>query len=136
MQPEHDASLIGSIETYDGVERFESHNTTPEPPDLQRHLANARRSGHNPLIMEVSSQGVKYDRVHGLDINLGCFLNIGTDHISPNEHSDFEDYFTSKLKMFDLCRQAVINLDSDYADRIVQAAQKSDKCKSIYTVDE
>ena len=133
QQPEHDAALIGSIETYDGIERFESHNTTPEPPDLQRHLANALKSGHDPLIMEVSSQGLKYERVLGLNIALGCFLNIGTDHISADEHSDFEDYFSSKLMMFDLCRQAVVNLDSDHADRILQAAKNSPKCAVVYT---
>ncbi len=134
QQPNHKASLIGSIETYDGIEKFESHNTTPEPPDLQRHLANALKSGHDPLIMEVSSQGLKYDRVSGLDIAFGCFLNIGTDHISPDEHKDFEDYFTSKLKIFDLCRQAVINLDSGQAGRILEAAKESSRCDVIYTV--
>lgn len=37
--------VMGSIETFDGVEREESHNTTPESPDLWRHLANARKAG-------------------------------------------------------------------------------------------
>ncbi len=133
-QPEHDASLIGSIQTYDGIEKFTSHNTTPEPPDLQRHLANALASGHSPLIMEVSSQGLKYDRVRDLDLDLACFLNIDTDHISPQEHSDFEDYFTSKLMIFDLCKKAVINLDSKHANRILDTAHTSTKCQDVLTV--
>ncbi len=133
-QPQHDAALIGSIETYDGVERFESHNTTPEPPDLQRHLSNALKSDHSPLIMEVSSQGLKYDRVHGLKISYGCFLNIDTDHISPNEHADFEDYFSSKLKMFDLCEKVVVNLESNHIDRILDSAHRSKSCNDVITV--
>ncbi len=132
-QPEHDASLIGSIVTYDGVEKFESHNTTPEPPDLQRHLSNALASGHSPLIMEVSSQGLKYDRVRDLNLDLACFLNIDTDHISPNEHADFEDYFTSKLKIFSLCKTAVVNMDSKHADRILESAKQSDTCQKVLT---
>ena len=52
--------------------------------------------------MEVASQGLKYDRVLGLDLDVACFLNIGRDHISPVEHPDFEDYFQSKLKIFDM----------------------------------
>lgn len=40
-----ETGVISSIDTYDGVERFESHLTTPEPLDLQRHLAHAADAG-------------------------------------------------------------------------------------------
>ena len=39
------SGVIGGIETYDGVEKFESHLTTPEPLELERHFANAVSSG-------------------------------------------------------------------------------------------
>lgn len=48
--------MISSIETYDGVEKFESHLTTPEPLDLERHFANGVATGMRYLTMEVSSQ--------------------------------------------------------------------------------
>ena len=44
-EPYEHTGILGSIETFDGIERGESHNTTPEAPDLWRHLANARDSG-------------------------------------------------------------------------------------------
>lgn len=115
--------IIGTVETYDGVEDGPSRNTTPESPDLWRHLSNARDARLGGLVMEVSSQALKYDRTYGVDLAVGCFLNIGLDHISPVEHKDFEDYFTSKLKIFEQCRCAVVNLDSDHADRVLAAAQ-------------
>ena len=118
-----EASILGSIETDDGAERFESHNTTPEAPDLWRHLANTARSGRRRMVMEVSSQALKYDRTLGLTFDIGCFLNIGRDHISPVEHPDFEDYFASKLRLFGQCRTAVVNLGSDHADRVLAAAR-------------
>ena len=92
-KPYSGTGVIGSIDTFDGVENSESHNTTPESPDLWRHLANAREAGLPYMDMEVSSQGLKYDRVLGLTLDVACFLNIGRDHISPVEHPDFEDYF-------------------------------------------
>ena len=46
--------------------------------------------------MEVSSQALKYGRVAGIEFDIGCFLNIGEDHISDIEHRDFRDYFISK----------------------------------------
>ncbi|MDO4849910.1 MAG: UDP-N-acetylmuramoyl-L-alanyl-D-glutamate--2,6-diaminopimelate ligase [Coriobacteriia bacterium] len=115
--------IIGTVETYDGVEDGPSRNTTPESPDLWRHLANARDAHLGGLVMEVSSQALKYDRSYGVELALGCFLNIGLDHISPVEHADFDDYFGSKLRIFEQCRRAVVNLDSDHADRILAAAQ-------------
>ena len=106
------------------MENSESHNTTPESPDLWRHLANAREAGLPYMDMEVSSQGLKYDRVLGLTLDVACFLNIGRDHISPVEHPDFEDYFESKLRIFDICRSAVINMDCEHADVIAERASR------------
>ncbi len=113
-----ETAIVSSIDTYDGVERFESHLTTPEPFDLHRHFNNAVNSGIEYLTMEVSSQALKYDRVFGVGFDVGCFLNIGTDHISPVEHPDFEDYFESKLRIFESCKAAVINLDSEHSEEI------------------
>lgn len=79
------------------------------------------------MVMEVSSHGLKYERVLGLHFETACFLNIGRDHISPVEHSDFEDYFSSKLKIFDQCSTAVVNIDSDHKDRILDAARKAQR---------
>lgn len=118
-----EASVLGSIEADDGIEHFESHNTTPEAPELWRHLRNTVDAGRRTMVMEVSSQGLKYDRVRGLSFDIACFLNIGRDHISALEHPSFEDYFASKLRIFEQCETAVVNLESDRADEILAAAE-------------
>ncbi len=122
-QGKKETAIISSIDTYDGVESFESHLTTPEPFDLHRHFDNAVKSGIDHLTMEVSSQALKYDRVLGVGFTVGCFLNIGLDHISPIEHPDFEDYFRSKLRLFESCKTAVINMDCDRAEEVALAAK-------------
>ena len=71
--------VISSIGTYDGAEEFESHLTTPEPLDLQRHFANALASGLEYVVMEVSSQALKYHRTLGTRFAAAAFLNIGAD---------------------------------------------------------
>ena len=118
-----ESGVLGSIDTYDGVERFESHLTTPEPLDLERHFANAAGAGLDYLTMEVSSQALKYDRVDGVEFAAACFLNIGYDHISPIEHPDFEDYFHSKLKIFAQAAVGCVNLDMDRAGEVLSAAR-------------
>ena len=118
-----ESGLISSIDTYDGVERFESHITTPDALDLQRHFARAVDAGLEYLTMEVSSQALKYHRSLCTDFAAAAFLNIGYDHISPIEHSDFEDYFSAKLRIFAQGQINCVNLDCDHADRILSAAR-------------
>ncbi len=127
---DRECAILSSIDNYDGVTREESHLTTPEAMELFRHCSNAVESGLSHLVMEVSSQALKYDRVDGMRFTVACFNNIGTDHISPIEHPDFEDYFESKLKIFDLCENACVNTDAAYADRILERA-RSKKCRVI-----
>lgn len=125
------SGVISSIDTYDGVEQFESHLTTPEPLELQKHFANGVKTGMEYLTMEVSSQALKYHRSLCTRFAAACFLNIGHDHISPIEHPDFEDYFTSKLKIFDQADVNCVNLDCDHADRVLAAARQAGK--PLYT---
>ena len=118
------SAVISSIDTYDGVINEESHLTTPEAFMIHKHYHNAVESGIEYLTMEVSSQALKYHRVMGITFDVACFLNIGQDHISDVEHTDFDDYFNSKLKIFSQCKTAVVNLNADHADTILAEAKK------------
>ena len=124
-QGKPESGIISSIDTYDGTERFESHITTPDALDLQRHFHHAVQSGLEYLTMEVSSQALKYHRSLCTDFAAAVFLNIGLDHISPIEHPDFEDYFTSKLRIFSQGAVNCVNLDCDHADRVLAAAREA-----------
>ena len=100
--------ILSSIENYDGKMLEESHLTTPEPLKLHWHFNNMKASGIKYCVMEVSSQALKYDRVSGVEFDIGCFLNIGEDHISDIEHSSYEDYFMSKIKLFDIAKEMIV----------------------------
>ena len=125
--------FITTIDTFDGVERFESHLTTPEALELGKRFANAKKAGLPSMVMEVSSQALKYDRTLGLKFTIGCFTNFGEDHIGASEHSDVEDYFRSKLRIFSQCRTAVISRDSDRFNEILTAAEASPCVEKIIT---
>ena len=118
-----ESAVLSSIDNYDGVIREESHITTAESLELHMHMDNAVSSGIDFLEMEVSSQALKYDRVLGMKFSVSVFMNISEDHISPNEHADFEDYLASKMKMFALSEHAVVNLDSDCIERVLGEAE-------------
>ena len=131
----HRSGIISSIDTYDGVESFESHLTTPEPFDLHRHFKNAADSGIDYVTMEVSSQALKYDRVYGVKFSVGCYLNIGEDHISDIEHPDFDDYFNSKMKIFAQTKTACVSLDTMRRDEVLKAASACERVITFSTED-
>lgn len=118
----HPVGLLSTLVTDDGAQRRPAVLTTPEPLDLQRHLWNAVNADCGYMVMECSSQALKYGRMMGVELAAAVFLNIGEDHISPREHPTAEDYFQSKLKIFHQTRCAVVNLDSDRADEILAGA--------------
>lgn len=120
----HPVGLLSTIVTDDGAQRKPAVLTTPEPLDLQRHLWNAKEAGCGYMVMECSSQALKYGRMTGVELAAAVFLNLGEDHISPKEHPTAEDYFQSKLKIFDRAKAAVVNLDSLRAGEILSAARK------------
>lgn len=135
-QDKPEAGIISSINTYDGMISEESHLTTPESLELQMHFSNAVNSGIQYMVMEASSQALKYGRLHGVEFDAGVFLNFSEDHISPIEHSDMEDYFTSKLALFRQCKSVCINLDSDMLPRIMDAAVDAGRVLTFGTKEE
>lgn len=119
--------LISSIKVFDGKQEYAATNTTPEAIVLQRYLANAVEAGLEYMAIEVSSQALKYNRVDCLNFDIGIFLNISNDHISPIEHEDFDDYFQSKMKMFKQTKRAIINLDSDAFEQVMEYTKDLDE---------
>lgn len=122
-----ETGLVSSVMNFDGFRRTDAVMTTPEAPTLHEMIAKVRVAGSHYMTIETSSQALKYDRVHGLKFQVGVFLNISEDHISPAEHQDFEDYFQSKLSIFSQCETACVNLDCTHAGRILEAAKKTER---------
>lgn len=128
-----ETGLLSSVTNYDGMRRERSSLTTPEALVLHEHLFNARTAGLSHMALEVSSQALKYGRVKELVFDVGIFLNISEDHISPGEHKDFEDYFTSKLSIFRQTRTACVNLDAEHSGKILKAARKAGRIVTFGT---
>ncbi len=131
-----ESGLASTLEIYDGLVRKESTLTTPEPFELHKHFNNAVESKTDFFTMEVSSQALKYGRTEGVNFRIGCYLNIGIDHISAVEHPDFEDYFNSKMKLFSQCETAVVNMDSDKSKDVLECAKAAKNVVTFSTKNE
>lgn len=114
-------ALISSVDNcIDGVTYVESDLTTPESLDLYRMLREAVDNGLTHAVIEVSSQAYKVNRVYNLHFNVGAFLNIFPDHISPIEHPTFEDYFACKRQIIANSDEMVIGAEIKYRNIIEQ----------------
>ena len=108
--------LIGTVASYVGDKKIANNeNTTPESLKLQEIFSKMLEEKCEVVVMEVSSQSLKLDRVAGCDFDIGVFTNLAEDHISSKEHQDMEDYFSSKVKLFKMCKKGFINADDVYA---------------------
>ena len=118
--------LIGTIAKYIGYKCLgESDRTTPDSLELQRLFAQMVEEKVDTVVMEVSSQSLKLDRVAGCNFDIAVFTNFTEDHISEKEHPNMQDYFESKLKLFQMCKTGFINADDIQVIKVKKLFPKS-----------
>ncbi len=119
--------IIGTICALIGDKKIELHNTTPESYEIQKMFREMVDEGCKYVVMEVSSQGLKMDRVTGFTFDYGVFTNISPEHIGPNEHENFEEYLYCKSLLFQKCKTGIVNADSNNLEEVI----KNRTCKII-----
>ena len=119
--------LIGTIAIYINGEKLkDSDRTTPESLELQQLFRQMVDEGVEVVVMEVSSQSLKLHRVDGCQFDIVLFTNFSEDHISEKEHPDMQDYFNSKLKLFEMCKTGIVNADDLHGAKIPRLFPDSD----------
>lgn len=113
-------------------DRFKSDLTTPESLDLFHDMRHAVDNGMTHLVMEVSSQAYKKNRVYGLKYNVGIFLNISPDHIGENEHPTFADYLHCKEQLLVNAETCIINAETAHLADVYYAAKTTTQPENIY----
>ncbi len=111
------AGYIGTNGVQYAGRKEETHNTTPEAPELYRYLSEMRDAGVRVATIEVSSQAILMQRVLGLTFRTCIFTNLSPDHIGPHEHPDFDNYRDCKRRLFHEfgAENVIVNRDDPYA---------------------
>jgi UDP-N-acetylmuramoyl-L-alanyl-D-glutamate--2,6-diaminopimelate ligase len=92
------SSVVGT--KANGRQLATSPLTTPDPLSLQHGLALIVKSGVETAAMEVTSQALAQQRVHGLRFALGVFTNLRPlEHLES--HGTFRRYVEAKRRFFD-----------------------------------
>ena len=117
--------LIGTTGIYIGDKMYPAKNTTPESYETIKYMNEMVKKKMDYMVMEVSSQALKYDRVNDIIFDYGVFTNLTQDHIGPNEHTDMDDYIHSKAKLFNQCNHGIFNIDDEHFYNMVQGGDAS-----------
>jgi UDP-N-acetylmuramoyl-L-alanyl-D-glutamate--2,6-diaminopimelate ligase len=116
--------LVGTVEIDDGKTRREAEMTTPSACDVADLLATMRDRGCRACAIETSSHALDQGRVAGVPFAGAAFTNLTGDHL--DYHKTMDAYADAKAKLFaslDPAAVAVVNVDDDYADRMVRDTQ-------------
>lgn len=103
--------VIGTLGTFYNQKYISTDLTTPDPLTLHKILSLMYDDGVKVVVMEVSAHAIFWDKVYGLNFEIGVFTNFSRDHI--DFFSDMENYKNSKLRFFkeNSCKFVVTNSD-------------------------
>lgn len=95
----HKAGLLSTIQHQVNDTVIPSMHTTPDPLIIHGLLNRMVSEGCQYCFMEVSSHGIRQERISGLCFTGAVFTNITHDHL--DYHLSFTEYLKSKKKFFD-----------------------------------
>ncbi len=95
--------------------------TTPDPSLLYKALKKMLQADCDAIVMEVSSHSLALEKVAPLKFDYGIFTNLSREH--TDFHSDIEDYFLTKCRLFTRCKKSFFNVDDKYARRAYSDCQ-------------
>lgn len=129
--------LIGTLNCSSFSEKCQEsqiHFTTPDPEELYPMLRRMSDAGVEYVIMETSSHALKLKKLNPICFEMGIFTNLTEDHL--DFHLTMEDYFKSKLELFNRCQLGIINIDDKYGEQISKIAPcKARTCSMSKTAD-
>lgn len=121
--------IIGTIENSVCGKKLNTEKLNPTTPDcieLQKMFKEIIKNDATHIVMEVSSSALSQDRVYGCNFEIGIFSNFTQDHLE--EHKTMEIYKKAKMKLFNMCKTAIINIDDSVGKEIVDS-----RCCDIIT---
>ncbi len=113
-------AYIGTIGFYMDGNKYDNINTTPDILSLYHMLIECVRNNIEYVVMEVSSQGLYYDRVKYLEFDYAVFTNLTQDHL--DFHKTMDEYLKCKLKLFSMLKEngvGIINSDDKYYKKFI-----------------
>lgn len=110
-------AYIGTLGFYNLEYQNTLNNTTPDILDIYEMLLYCKKNDYKYVAMEVSSQGLFYDRLNGILFDYAVFTNLTIDHL--DFHKTMDNYAKEKQKLFKKLKSngiKIVNNDDEYKD--------------------
>ena len=116
----------------------QASHTTGDALAVQQFLYHMGVENTELLALEASSHGLDQQRLQGMPVSVAIFTNLSRDHL--DYHADMTEYAAAKAKLFDKAHfpdltHAIINIDDDYAQIMLDTAQASNLTVWTYSLD-
>lgn len=114
------AGIIGTLGISYAGKVISPELTTPDPVYLHSVLADMLRCGIEYVFMEVSAHAIYFNKIDGLNFQVGIFTNCTQDHL--DFFGNMRDYGECKKSFFadNRCRYAVVNSDDNVGLQIMR----------------
>ncbi|WP_350562169.1 UDP-N-acetylmuramoyl-L-alanyl-D-glutamate--2,6-diaminopimelate ligase [Psychrobacter sp. CAL346-MNA-CIBAN-0220] len=117
---------------------IQASHTTGDALAVQQFLYQMATEGADLLALEASSHGLDQQRLQGVPVKIAIYTNLSRDHL--DYHADMAEYVAAKAKLFDKTHfptltHAIINIDDDYAQTMLDTAHASNLTVWTYSLD-
>ncbi len=89
--------------------------TTPDPDMLYSIIKKMQDSECEIIVMEVSSHSLFLKKVAPILFEVSVFTNLSPEHLDL--HKSMEEYFQTKMKLFEQSKRGVFNMDDEFSKR-------------------
>lgn len=106
----------------------QASHTTGDALAVQHFLYQMGEQKAELLALEASSHGLDQQRLQGVPVKIALYTNLSRDHL--DYHADMAEYVAAKAKLFNKAHfptltHAIINIDDEYAQVMLDTAQAS-----------
>lgn len=116
--------IIGTMGSIIDNQLVDNKNTTPDSLTIEKYLRKMADSQTEYCLMEVSSHALDMNRVANMEFQVGIFTNLSEEHL--DYHITMENYFRSKLKLFNMTKKCnIINIDDKYGKKIINEVENN-----------
>ena len=116
----------------------QASHTTGDALAVQQFLYQMGSENAELLALEASSHGLDQQRLQGMPVSVAIYTNLSRDHL--DYHADMAEYAAAKAKLFDKAHfpdltHAIINIDDEYAQIMLDTAHASDLTVWTYSLE-
>ena len=127
-------AFIGTLGYGDLKKLKKSQNTTPSAIDLQRSIKEIYKKKYKYVAMEVSSHGIKEQRINNIEFKQRLFTNLSRDHLDYHKTMSENAEVKKKFMLSEKNGNIIVNIDDKVGQSIFNNSVLPDNKKVSFSI--